>query len=151
MAKYIEYEKAIEEIKKYVIDVYDTDLDDYENWENGAVKYILEGLYEAVERLDEVPAADVVKLRHGEWHTQLVSHHNTFNAYLHICKECGYFYKDTRPNEHNYCPNCGTKMDGIACGEEKVKEISEEIINAFMSLPREKQEEILYKSGLKFK
>lgn len=56
-------------------------------------------------------ADDVVEVRHGEWHTQLISHHNTFNAYLHICKECGYFYKDTRPNGHNYCPDCGTKMD----------------------------------------
>lgn len=112
MDKYIEREKAIEEIKKYVIDAYDTDLYDYEHWDNGAVKYILEGLYEAVERLDEVPAADVVEVRHGEWCTQLVSHHDTFNAYSHICKECSYFYKDTRFNGHNYCPNCGTKMDG---------------------------------------
>ena len=59
-----------------------------------------------------IPAADVVEVRHAEWCTQLVSHHDTFNAYSHICKECGYFYKDTRFNGHNYCPNCGIKMEG---------------------------------------
>ena len=62
MKEYIEREKAVEEIKKYVIDTYDTDLDDYEHWDNGVVKYILEGLYEAVARLDEVPTADVVEV-----------------------------------------------------------------------------------------
>ena len=50
----------------------------------------------------------------GEWHTQCLSHHDAWNVYLHICKECSYFYKDVRPYGYKYCPNCGLKMKGGA-------------------------------------
>lgn len=49
------------------------------------------------------PAADVAEVRHGRWIE------NTF------CSCCGGFDEDDKGNIiqsfHNYCPNCGARMD----------------------------------------
>lgn len=46
-----------------------------------------------------VPTADVVEAKHGEW----ISHEG-----YEECGEC--HTKAIYP--HNYCPNCGARMDG---------------------------------------
>ena len=61
--------------------------------------------------LKAIPAADVAPVRHGRWEKQ---------SGIYSCSECGI----TRPYDVqadvieywacNYCPNCGSKMDGGA-------------------------------------
>ena len=62
---------------------------------------------------DDLPAADVVPVRHGHWDNKRV-------AFFSKCSECGCCVKT--PNEIesvfldfgelNYCPNCGADMRG---------------------------------------
>jgi uncharacterized paraquat-inducible protein A len=49
------------------------------------------------------PTADVVEVRHGKWKQARYT-----EAPLYICSECD----KTEYKQHNYCPNCGAKMDG---------------------------------------
>ena len=55
------------------------------------------------------PAADVAPVVHGRWISDGDGYHWTYN-----CSICA--WKDGYPfNErHNYCPNCGARMDGDA-------------------------------------
>lgn len=61
-----------------------------------------------LKQLTDIPAADVVEVRHGRWTKELL-------FCKPVCSECGepciglhgYDYELT-----NYCPNCGAKMDG---------------------------------------
>ena len=71
------------------------------------------GLYDGCEYdtklIDEIPAADVAPVRHGQWEKK---------SGLYSCSECG----KTCPYDVqadvieywacNYCPHCGAKMDG---------------------------------------
>ena len=59
------------------------------------------------EAIKAAPAADVAPVVHGRWIADGDGYHWTYN-----CSICG--WKDGYPfNErHNFCPNCGAKMDG---------------------------------------
>ena len=63
---------------------------------------------EEVEKaIAEAPTVDAVPVVHGRWIMKetLIRHPFAKNAYCSVCiEETGY--------EHNYCPNCGAKMDG---------------------------------------
>ena len=50
------------------------------------------------------PAADVVPVRHGRWEV----------GYFHdrVCSCCLHPDNDFDDYAHNFCPNCGAKMDG---------------------------------------
>ena len=67
--------------------------------------------------LDEVPAADVVEVRHGEWKTaKAIVGVNPATLDFEIgdadrCSLCGVDFEAVRP-KYKYCPNCGAKMDG---------------------------------------
>jgi hypothetical protein len=50
-----------------------------------------------------IPAADVVEVRHGEWETT-----ETLLGRCCICSVCG----SCPTMEYRYCPYCGAKMDG---------------------------------------
>lgn len=54
-------------------------------------------------------SADVAPVRHGRW----INSGTGYN-WCYECSACG--WKDGHPFEdrHNYCPNCGAKMDGGA-------------------------------------
>ena len=52
--------------------------------------------------IEQIPAADVVEVVHGEW--------KDLSSAGWQCSECN--YKVERWNNTPYCPNCGTKMDG---------------------------------------
>ena len=55
-----------------------------------------------------IPAADVAPVRHGRWGT-----HSDRPDSL-ICSVCNCGFDMWKHDPHNYCPNCGAKMDGGA-------------------------------------
>ena len=60
MAEYIERKVVINRIKEYALDVYGIDLDDAKQFGGGSrIENYCEGLYEATELVDDIPAADV--------------------------------------------------------------------------------------------
>ena len=60
MAEYLNRETIINRIKKYALDVYAIDLDDPLQFAgNSRAENFCEGLYEAIELVDDIPAADV--------------------------------------------------------------------------------------------
>lgn len=61
------------------------------------------------QRIEQLPAADVVPVRHGRWETDGMMMDD--GEYLMTrCTACGeaYEYGYNMP----FCPNCGAKMDG---------------------------------------
>ena len=67
---------------------------------------------EAIRIMDDAPTVDAVEVVHGEW-TIIV---DDYDCEFMCCSVCGeMFYdgdNDTVDCLHNYCPNCGAKMDG---------------------------------------
>ena len=64
--------------------------------------------------LDDLPTADVVEVRHGEWQYEQL---DEYAFYKVTCPYCGAYYMGNYdayhdPDDFNYCPNCGAKMDG---------------------------------------
>ena len=108
MPKYIECKSAINRIKEYASDVYGIDLDDAKQFSGDSLpENYCEGLYEATELVDDIPAADVAPVVHGRWKP------GRFNLetgnYEEQCTRCRNFSKECgKP----YCPNCGAMMDG---------------------------------------
>ena len=54
------------------------------------------------------PTADVAPVVHGQWET------NSDRPDLLICSVCKCGFDMWKHDPHNYCPNCGAKMDGGA-------------------------------------
>lgn len=112
MAEYIERKVVINRIKKYALDVYDIDLDDAKQFGgNSLIENYCEGLYEATELVDDIPAADVAPVIHGRWiDAPLCGNDNC------RCSNCGSWHNihvNLRGEiTQKYCPNCGAKMDG---------------------------------------
>ena len=50
-------------------------------------------------RINRIPAADVVEVKHGEWEN---------NGDFYCCSECINYTS----YDYDYCPYCGAKMDG---------------------------------------
>ena len=65
-------------------------------------------MYDLEDFLEEVPTADVVEVKHGEWIAVPSSDMSTGKAYK--CSECGKFRFGVRLP--SYCQECGAKMDG---------------------------------------
>ena len=57
-----------------------------------------------------LPTADVAPVRHGRWET------NSDRPDSLICSVCKCGFDMWKHDPHNYCPNCGAKMDGDADG-----------------------------------
>ena len=53
-------------------------------------------------------SADVAPVRHGRW----VTHSDRPDSL--ICSVCKCGFDMWKHDPHNYCPNCGAKMDGGA-------------------------------------
>lgn len=85
MSDYIKREAAIKIINQYI----------------GA-----DPIAERVEK--DIPAADVVKVRHGRWEMK-DDPYNFFDE-IPVCSECG--CTTALRKQYAYCPNCGAKMDG---------------------------------------
>ena len=106
MTEYIERDTAIKRIKEYALSVFGIDLDNSQEYAGRSLpENYCEGLYEATELIDDLPAADVAPVRHGRW---IYDHWCEFK-----CSVCGEF-SNSKPyrGKENYCPNCGAKMDG---------------------------------------
>lgn len=62
-------------------------------------------------KLDEVPIADVVEVRHGKWLTRYI--HNRLSSGAKVrwdVKSCS-ICTHTQLCVSDYCPSCGAKMD----------------------------------------
>ena len=71
-----------------------------------------EAYKEFLDDIWDATAVDVVEVVHSQWDTVFYERNGTLASYSHICPKCKYFYRDLRFKGHNYCPNCGAKMDG---------------------------------------
>lgn len=69
-------------------------------------------IYALREVFSELPTADVVEVRHGEW----IEKDDGWGGVLYTCSvcDCDWTTIDGTPFENNmrYCPECGAKMDG---------------------------------------
>ena len=66
---------------------------------------IASALY-AGRKIINLPPADVAPVRHGRWGT-----HSDRPDSL-ICSVCKCGFDMWKHDPHNFCPNCGAKMDG---------------------------------------
>ena len=62
---------------------------------------------------DELPAADVAPVRHGRW----ICIRKGYGEYeCSVChgedSDCSDYYGTHVVTEQDYCPNCGSRMDG---------------------------------------
>ncbi len=97
--EYIEREKAIKEAITER-DLHSPFTPELCGWRVGAEK--------VANRLASIPAADVVEVRHGQWHDVYMSSASTF---VGTCSVCG-ISNDIPPVPlAKYCPSCGAKMD----------------------------------------
>jgi len=66
-----------------------------------------------MEYIDEIPAADVEPVRHGQYiGTEFDGYADGNPVYYEWkCSECNCVFEDDEP-KYRYCPNCGAKMDG---------------------------------------
>lgn len=103
MKEYIEIEVAIKRIKEYALTAYDINLDNKEEFAgNSLPENYCEGLYEATELLDDIPAAEVAEVRHGRWIFE--------PGKIPYCSECKE-YSDDGDKGATICPWCGALMD----------------------------------------
>ena len=89
MDEYIKREYAIDAVLDVYYDTPDIDLSG-EKFEAAILK---------------IQAADVAPVRHGRWGT-----HSDRPDSL-ICSVCNCGFDMWKHDPHNYCPNCGAKMD----------------------------------------
>lgn len=102
MTKYIESEEAIDAI---IETAYEYEEDDK----------ALTALYHAVDRLNDLPAADVVEVRHGKWvdtEPNLPDWSHRKKGMAYYCSACGHSAGKNKHNTYRWCPWCGAKMDG---------------------------------------
>ena len=108
MAKYIDANELLDWLKHSVAEYETADNLYSDDAEKRTIAQAQVAALQAVRaKLKVSPAADVQKVRHGEW----------ANEYgFMTCSLCGY-YSSNRDDEgiylaDNYCPRCGAKMDG---------------------------------------
>lgn len=106
--------RAIENTKKYHGAFYSKDI-----FADEKIAYVAAA--KLLRSVEDIPAADVAPVVHGQWKAQMDSERSGFQFLTlpdqimgYICSNCGgeaieyvddYFLAD-------YCPNCGAKMDG---------------------------------------
>lgn len=69
----------------------------------------VDGVYDAINAVEEVNAVDAAPVVHGKW----VEEKDRLNHWH--CSECGRV-RGVSIIFMNYCPHCGAKMDAPACG-----------------------------------
>ena len=74
------------------------------------------GIEMVLEYAKNIPAADVIPVRHGRWiDKQLIKSFKHTNIPVVECSACGIDFCDIINNHYfmyKYCPHCGAKMDG---------------------------------------
>ena len=85
--------------------------------EYGQYDHYVRGFDEAVDRLEDAPAADVAEVRHAKWVSLtpplLLEEFREMGADIFfMCSECKDECKLVEQDDYyNYCPRCGCKMD----------------------------------------
>lgn len=64
-----------------------------------------------LEWIDKAPTVDTAPVRHGQWET------NSDRPDTLICSVCKCGFDMWKHDPHNFCLNCGAKMDGGDDGE----------------------------------
>ena len=106
MAKYIDREALVEWLKRIPL----KDLSDG----LGLCRIIMEDDFKkAIKKMPKGIIADVAPVRHGQWKT------NSDRPDTLICSICKCGFDMWKHDPHNYCPNCGAKMDGGADSGDK--------------------------------
>ena len=59
--------------------------------------------------LENIPAADVMEVKHGRWHDVYMS---SASSFVGTCSICGVSNDIPPVPLAKYCPNCGARMDG---------------------------------------
>lgn len=77
------------------------------------------GMIGAMNAIDEMPAADVQPIKRGRW----IAENRDVRGYAdcYTCSNCNnytYMYTLMKDCEHEYCPNCGARMNVIKEGAE---------------------------------
>lgn len=76
----------------------------------GVSKDYAEGMAYVLRLLDNLPTADVERVRHAEW--QLIHRRDKdFYKNVYRCSECRFLVADTLEIAYAYCPNCGARME----------------------------------------
>ena len=57
--------------------------------------------------IEDMKAVDAVKVDHGHWKID-----TSYMPFLSTCSECGALYTIDGAFDWDYCPDCGSKMDG---------------------------------------
>ena len=96
MAKYIDIEKEITEMQQ-VVEFYK----DKKTFEAETTSFAFQAI---IDKLKQVPAADVAPVVHGEWIKDK-------GYMLSRCSVCQNTIPLGREYKHKYCPACGAKMD----------------------------------------
>jgi hypothetical protein len=108
MSRYIDADALIEELESC----------SYETWSKGVNRTWWAqavNVKDNIKRcIDRQPTADAVEVRHGKWEYKQL---DEYKYYQVTCPFCGAQYWGNydaynEPDEFNYCPNCGAKMDG---------------------------------------
>ena len=106
MNKYINYRGLLEILELAKEDVLQEDIRTEDKL------LMLYGLNYAIVVIENTSPADVQPVRHGRW----IPEDECYVDDAYICSVCGYEFiitaGDLESNELNYCPRCGSKMDG---------------------------------------
>lgn len=63
--------------------------------------------YVDAKQIADAPTVDAVEVVHGRW----VDNEACGYKWAFYCSKCGYIDGYPFNDRHNYCPNCGAKMD----------------------------------------
>lgn len=100
MAEYIERDEAIRKAQDACIKIV------FRVLGRGITQF---DAFDIVEKMESVPVADVVEVKHGHW----ISGIDT------ICSVCGIDNDIYEVEKCSYCPNCGAKMDGRSDNDDR--------------------------------
>lgn len=110
MTKYLTKEEVVQELYKVSHRLSDPPIDKAE------LETIKE-LHSIMHKIEQMPTADVVEVKHGEWE-EVDSTPKGQMFHCSVCHKTAYFPQPTRDKTwkkqcpYTYCPNCGAKMDG---------------------------------------
>ena len=70
-------------------------------------------MYSVANAINSVPTADVAPVRHGRWICIRKGYGEYECSVCHgVDSDCSDYYGTHVVTEHDYCPNCGSRMDG---------------------------------------
>ena len=104
MAEYID----VEPVRKQIVE-FKTAVEQFVKSSSFLMAYI-SGIDAVMEIIDELPAADVQKVKHGRWiKTEDFTMIERYAVQEYECSKCG---AHAHCGIDNYCYHCGARMDG---------------------------------------